>query len=157
VNVATRHASNLPTDLTSFVGRDKDLRDVRQLISRSRLVSVIGPGGVGKSRLALRVASQLERSLRDGCWLVELAPVDDPSLLAELVAASLRIPESSGRDSASALAAFVADRELLLVLDNCEQITAACASLLASILPLAPGLRVLATSQEVLGLTGESV
>ncbi|GAB7007048.1 LuxR family transcriptional regulator [Nocardioides sp. AN3] len=155
--MASRHVSNLPTDLTSFVGRGQELRDVRQLISRSRLVSVIGPGGVGKSRLAMRVAAQMERSFRDGCWLVELASATDPSMLAELVAGSLRIPERSDRDAVEALAGYFGDREFLLVLDNCEQLRAACASLLAAILPQAPGLRVLVTSQEVLALPGEAV
>lgn len=133
------------------------MREVRDLIGRSRLVSIIGPGGVGKSRLALRVAAQLEGRFRDGCRLVELDSTADPSLLPELIAASLEVPESSGRDSTDALAAYVGDRELLVVLDNCEQLRAECVSLLAAVLPLAPGLRVLVTSQEVLGVPGETV
>jgi non-specific serine/threonine protein kinase len=147
----------LPTDLTSFVGRGQDLRDVRQLMARSRLVSLIGPGGVGKSRLALRVAAQMERSFRDGCAVVELASAVDPAGVAELVAGSLGVPESSGRASEEALIAYVGNRELLLLLDNCEHVRDACASLLAVMLPKAAGLRVLVTSQEVLGIPGESV
>ncbi|WP_459986720.1 ATP-binding protein [Nocardioides sp. AN3] len=130
---------------------------MRQLISRSRLVCVNGPGGIGKSRLARRVALQVERSFRDGCWFVDLASADDPALLAELVAGCLGVPESSGRDSLHALGTYLEDREILLLLDNCEHHATDCVSLLAAILPQAPGLRVLATSQEVLGFPGVAV
>lgn len=156
--VATRHApGNLPTDLSSFVGRREEVHDLRRLLSEARVVSVIGPGGVGKSRLALRVASEAQRAFRDGSWLVELASVSDPSLLPEAVAGGIHVPERPDRDPVEALRTYLADREVLLLLDNCEQLADACSALLAETLPWAPRVRVLATSQEVLGLPGEAV
>ena len=148
---------NLPTDLSSFVGRRQEVHDVRRLLSEARLVSVIGPGGVGKSRLALRVASELQRAFRDGIWLVELASVSDASLLPEAIAGAIRVPERSNRDPVEALRTYLSDRDALLVLDNCEQLRDACAAVLAATLPRAPEVRVLATSQDVLGLPGEAV
>lgn len=156
--MASRHApGNLPADLSSFVGRRNDAHELRRLLSQVRLATLTGPGGVGKSRLALRVATQLQRTFRDGAWLVELAAISDPSLLPEAVAGALRVPERAKRDPREALSTYLADRHLLVVLDNCEHLRDASAALLAEVLTHAPGLRVLATSQEVLGLPGEAV
>lgn len=156
--MATRHTpGNLPSDLSSFVGRRNDTQELRRLLSQTRLVTVIGSGGVGKSRLALRLATKLQRTFTDGAWFVELASVSDPSLLPDAVAGALRVPERAERDSKEALQTYLADRDLLVVLDNCEHLRDASAALLAALLTHAPGLRVLATSQEVLGLPGEAV
>lgn len=158
MEVATRHAGgNLPAELSTFVGRRQELLDVRQLLSQSRLVTLTGAGGIGKSRLALRAASEVRRGYRDGVWLVELASVSDPSLVAETMAGTLRGPDRSVRDPVEALTTFLAERDLLLVIDNCEQVMTACAPLTASLLRRAPALRVLATSREVLGVPGEQV
>jgi predicted ATPase/DNA-binding CsgD family transcriptional regulator len=121
------------------------------------LVTVIGAGGVGKSRLALRVASNVRRAFPDGVWMVELAAISGPGLVAETIGGDLRVPDFSGREPVEALSAFFADRELLLILDNCEHLHDEIAPLAAGLLARAPHVRVLATSREVLGLPGESV
>lgn len=155
--MASIRAGNLPSDFSSFVGRGAEIREVRQLLGQARLVSVIGPGGVGKSRFAVQVATQIQKTFRDGVWLVELASVSNPRLVPEAVASVLLVPEQSDREPTEALCQYLAQRELLLVLDNCEQLRDACAVVLSTVLLRAPGLRVLATSQEVFGLAGEAV
>lgn len=139
------------------MGRRQEVSEVRSLLGRSRLVTLTGVGGVGKTRLAVQVARSARRAFRDGAWLVELAAVTEPGQVAEAVAGTLRIPEQSGRASEDALGAFLASRELLLVVDNCEHLLETCTPLLAGLLQRAEGLRVLATSREVLGVPGEAV
>ncbi|PVG80706.1 LuxR family transcriptional regulator [Nocardioides gansuensis] len=156
--MATRNeAGNLPAELSTFVGRRQELLDVRHLLTQSRLVTLTGAGGIGKSRLALRVASEVRRSFPDGVWLVELASVSDPSLVPETIAGTLRGPDRSVRDPVEALTTFLAERDLLLVIDNCEQVMTACAPLTATLLRHAPAVRILATSREVMGVPGEQV
>lgn len=152
-----RPSGNLPTELSSFVGRRLEVAECRQLLTRSRLVTLTGPGGVGKTRLALRVAETASRALSDGVWLVELASVSEPGNVAETMATSLRVPEQSGRAPEDALAAFLSGRELLLLVDNCEHVLETCSGLLEHLLRTAPGLHVLATSREILGIPGERV
>jgi len=148
---------NLPADLTSFVGRRTDLVHVRQQLGEFRLVTLIGAGGVGKTRLALRVASQSERVFPDGVWLVELAALRDPGLVAQQIAARLGLREGSNRPVGVALAEYLAARQALIVLDNCEHLLDGCASVVEALLRAAPQLRVLATSRQRLGITGECV
>jgi predicted ATPase/DNA-binding CsgD family transcriptional regulator len=124
---------------------------------RSRLVTLTGPGGVGKTRLALQIAETFRRSLHDGVWLAELASVSQPGNVAEAIAGTLRVPEQLGRTPEDALAAFVSNRELLLLVDNCEHVLETCSDLVEGLLRTAPGLHVLATSREILGVTGEVV
>lgn len=156
--MATRRSEgSLPADLSSFVGRRQELSEVRHLLGEARLVTLTGTGGVGKTRLAVRVARTARRAFHDGAWLVELAAVTDPGQVAVAVAETLRIPEQSGRAPEDALATFLARRDLLLVVDNCEHVVETCAPLLSRLLQRAEGLRVLATSREVLGVQGEAV
>ncbi|WP_148046787.1 ATP-binding protein [Nocardioides pocheonensis] len=155
--MASRRAGNLPSDLSSFVGRTREMREVRQLLGQARLVSVVGPGGVGKSRFSIRLATQVQKNFRDGAWLVELAAVTDSSLVAETMAGALQVPEESNRDPVQALCEYLAVRDALLVVDNCEHLREACAVVLSTVLSRSPKLRVLLTSQEVLGLPGEAV
>jgi predicted ATPase/DNA-binding CsgD family transcriptional regulator len=139
------------------VGRRQELSGVRSLLGGARLVTLTGVGGVGKTRLAVQVARLARRGFRDGAWLVELASVAEPGQVAEAVAGTLRIPEQSGRDAKEALSEFLARRELLLVMDNCEHLTEGCTPLLSELLKRAEGLRVLATSREIFGVPGEAV
>jgi non-specific serine/threonine protein kinase len=156
--MADRRAfGNIPAELSSFVGRRDELSDVRRLIGEFRLVTLTGTAGVGKSRLARRVAALHERTFRDGVSLVELDEVMDHSLVAEAVASSVGVPEHAGRDAESALEAFVAGREMLLVIDNCAHVAEAVTALVESLLRRAPALHVLATSREVLGVQGEVI
>ena len=154
---ARRGAGNLPAELTSFVGRRHEVAEVRRLLAESRLVTLTGVGGVGKTRLALRAAAELRRAFRDGVWLVQLDQLRDPALVAEAVAGVLGLQERGGDTPEAALADYLADRQLLLVLDNCEHLVDAAAKLTDLLLRAAEGLRVLATSRESLNIAGETV
>ena len=148
---------NLPAELTSFVGRRSELAEVKRLLASSRLVTLTGTGGVGKTRLALRAAAEMRRAFRDGVWLVQLDQVRDQALVAQAVAGALRLQDRAGRASAATLADYLAERQPLLVLDNCEHLVEAVAKLTDLLLRTAAGLRVLATSRESLNTTGETV
>jgi predicted ATPase/DNA-binding CsgD family transcriptional regulator len=156
-SIATRRAGNLPAEISSFVGRRQDVSAVRGLLAGARLVTLTGPGGVGKSRLALHVAALARRSFADGVWLVDLAPLHDPQLVARTVIDTLGIRESADSPAHDVLADYLADKSLLLVLDNCEHLLEACARLAATILRAAPEVRLLATSRETLRVEGEHV
>jgi predicted ATPase/class 3 adenylate cyclase len=148
---------NLPIQLTSFVGRERELAAVQQLLLGERLVTLTGAGGVGKTRLALRLAADRLDSIADGVWLVDLAPLADANLVPQAVAAALGVREQPERPLVQTLADALRDRHLLLLLDNCEHLVAACAALADSLLRACPWLRVLATSREPLGITGEAI
>src|SRR5499427_7644396 len=150
-------AGNLPAELTSFVGRRDELAEVRRLLADSRLVTLTGVGGVGKTRLALRAAAGLRRAFRDGVWLVQLDQVRDEALVAQAVAVALGLQDRAGYAPAAGLAEYLAGRQLLLVLDNCEHVVDTAAKLADVLLRAAAGLRVLATSRESLNITGETV
>ena len=155
---------NLPVELTSFVGRRQELTEVGRLLSESRMVTLTGTGGTGKTRLAVRVAAQLRRTFPAGGWLIDLGELresgslcpesDEPDVLASLVAATLGLRERGGAPL-EALADRLADRSMLLVLDNCEHHLRASAVLAGALLRRCPRLRILATSREFLGITGE--
>jgi predicted ATPase/DNA-binding SARP family transcriptional activator len=145
----------LPVRLTPLVGRQRELRDVVDSLPRGRLLTLTGPGGTGKTRLALAAAGAVSACYPEGvCW-VELAPLDDPGVVARAVARELGVPEGPGQDAAAAIAERVGDRSMLLVLDNCEHLASAVAVLAGQLLGACPALSILATSREVLGVDGE--
>src|ERR687890_1354519 len=150
-----RPPNNLPLELSSFVGREKELAEVKRLLGDSRLLTLTGSGGCGKTRLALAVADELSEGFEEGVWLVELAPLADPSLVPQAVAATLGVREQPGRSLTEMLSGYLGSKKLLLVLDNCEHLVEACAELAEALLRFCPGLCVLATSREALGITGE--
>jgi predicted ATPase/DNA-binding SARP family transcriptional activator len=152
-----RPRHNLPAALTSLVGREDDLRATRKLVKASRLVTLTGVGGVGKTRLAVQCAADLVPRFDDGAWLVELAPIDDPSLVPGRVAATLGLRERGGQSVTDMIADYLADRSLLLVVDNCEHVIDAAARLVDTLLNAAPHLHVLGTSREPLGPPYEQV
>ena len=152
-----RGAGNLPAELTSFVGRRGELAEVRRLLAGSRLVTLTGVGGVGKTRLALRAAAGSRRAFPGGVWLVRLDQLRDEALVAQAVAGALGLQDRPGYSPAAALAEYLAGRQLLLVLDNCEHLVDAAAKLADQLLRAAAGLRVLATSREALTIDGEMV
>src|SRR5215472_15762239 len=152
-----RVTGNLPAELTSFVGHRGELAEVRRLLAGSRLVTLAGPGGVGKTRLALRAAAGLARAFRDGVWLVRLDQLRDEVLVAQAVAEALGLQDRAGYAPEAAVAEYLAGRQLLLVLDNCEHVVDAVAKLADVLLRAAAGLRVLATSRESLNIDGETV
>ena len=148
---------NLPADLTSFVGRNDELTELAHLLGQSRLTTVTGPGGVGKSRLALRAAGRLQDRFPHGVWSVELSGLRGAGLLEQAVADALRLPDHTTRAPRHALAGHLADRELLLVLDGYDRLNEECAALVGELLRHAPGLRVLAAGRRPLGITGEQL
>src|SRR4051794_2395483 len=152
-----RRVGRLGPELTSFVGRQREVGEVRRLLSVSRLVTLTGAGGIGKTRLAVRAASQLHRAFADGVWQVELAGMREPYLLEYALADMWGIVAAADVPKAGLLADYVAGRELLLLLDNCEHLLDACATLAGSLLRAGPGLRVLCTSRQPLGVLGETL
>src|SRR5260370_123929 len=153
----TRRAGNLPAEATSFIGRRRELADLRKQLSAARLVSLVGPGGVGKTRLAVRIATDLARGFPGGAWLVELADVRDPSLVANAVVAALDLRDQASTEPLPLLLSYLHDKELLLVLDNCEHLLGAAAELATEGIQSAPRGRVIATSREPLSVSGEHV
>jgi non-specific serine/threonine protein kinase len=152
---AGRSAGRLPGELTEFVGRRAELARVRDALEGARLVTLTGPGGIGKTRLALRVASGAGRAFDDGVRLAELGGLRDPGLLVNEVARSLGLSDRSARWAVASLADYLRTRRVLLVLDQCEHLADACAVLADSLLRGCPGLRIMATSRHVLGVAGE--
>jgi predicted ATPase/class 3 adenylate cyclase len=155
-SLSTRR-SNLPVQLTSFVGRDKQLVELATLVDRHRLVTLIGTGGTGKTRLMLEAADRLLDRFPDGVWLAELAPLGDPSQIPSEVARALGVPETPGIPAAVTVTAFVAEKELLLLLDNAEHLVDGTARFAERLLATAPGLRIVTTSREALAVPGEAV
>ena len=147
--------NNLPVQVTSFIGRERELAEVRRLLDSTRLLTLAGPGGTGKTRLALQVAAEVLDGYSHGVWLVELAPLADPALLPQTVAAALGVREQPGRALQEVLADYLRPKRLLLVLDNCEHLIEACAQLAGRLLQVCPKLKLLATSREALGIGGE--
>jgi predicted ATPase/DNA-binding CsgD family transcriptional regulator len=153
-----RRGGGLPTETTRFVGRQHEITEVKRLLSVNRLLTLTGLGGVGKSRLAAHVAGKLSRAFRDGVWLVPLAALQDEALIPNTIADVLGIRDETGRDLLTVLLEHLRERQLLLVLDNCEHLLAdTCARLVSAILREAAGVRVLATSRHRLGLVGEQL
>ena len=150
-------STNVPIPLTSFVGREAEVEELDHLLQSVRLLTLTGPGGVGKTRLALELLRRQTDRFPDGCWLIELAAITDTGLLPSSVAAVLRIPNEPGQALFDRVAEFLRPRQLLLLFDNCEHLVEASAALAEELLGTCPGLTVLTTSREPLGVLGESV
>ena len=148
--------NNLPLQITTFIGRDGDLHELAALVRRSRLVTVVGTGGLGKTRISLQVAAELIDEFPDGVWLVELAALADPRLVPQAIASVLRVKEEPGLSITNALQRHCSDRKLLLVLDNCEHLIGACADVAAQLVRSSSNVRILATSRERLNVAGET-
>jgi predicted ATPase/DNA-binding XRE family transcriptional regulator len=151
----SRH--NLPRSLNSFVGREQEMAELAPILETAPLVTVVGAGGVGKSRLGRELARQHAAAFADGAWLVELAELAEPSLVAGAVAAAVGMPAIQPRDTLAVLTEYLRHKHMLLVLDNCEHLVTACAELLSSLLRVCPNLHVLATSREPLVINGEII
>jgi predicted ATPase/DNA-binding winged helix-turn-helix (wHTH) protein len=147
--------TNLPAPVSDFIGRETELRELRELLRHNRLVTLVGTGGIGKTRLGLEAARTLLEEFPDGVWLAELAPLTDPDLAAGAINTAFGLQSGAGRWTAERLAAALRGRQLLLVLDNCEHLIGAAAREAETLLRAVPGVRILATSQEPLGLDGE--
>jgi predicted ATPase/DNA-binding CsgD family transcriptional regulator len=151
----TRHRSNLPAEVTSFVGRRQELREVKRLLTTTRLLTLTGSGGAGKTKLALRASAEMSRGFPDGACLILLDSVRDPLLVTQAVFGALGVHDLSSGLSLSTLTDYLVGQRLLLVLDNCEHLLDACATLASTLLAACPDLHVLATSRQALGVAGE--
>jgi predicted ATPase/class 3 adenylate cyclase len=149
--------TNLPVQATTFVGRERELAAVHSLLHAGRLVTLVGVGGTGKTRLMLQVAGEDVGRHADGAWLVELAPISDPAFVAQEIARTLGLPEQPGRPLFEVMVDYLRAKDLLLLLDNCEHLITAAADLAHDLLGHAPGLTILATSREALGVPGEAI
>jgi predicted ATPase/DNA-binding SARP family transcriptional activator len=153
---ATDYPNNLPASSSSFIGREHEIAEVSRLAASTRLLTLTGPGGCGKTRLALAVARDLA-AFEHGAWFIDLGGLDEASLVSQSVATALNVPETRGRALSETLTEYLRNKQLLLVLDNCEHLLAACAELVQSLLENCPSVRVLATSREPLNVPAESV
>ena len=147
--------NNLPIQMTSFIGREKEMAEVRDLLSAHRLLTLTGSGGCGKTRLALQVAADLLEVFPDGVWLLELAPLAESALVLQTALSTLGLREESDRPLIQVLTDYLKAKTLLIILDNCEHLLIACAQLADSLLRTCPNLRILASSREALGVAGE--
>ncbi len=149
--------NNLPIQLTSFVGREREIADVQERLATARQLTLTGAGGVGKTRLALEAAARVLENFPEGVWLVDLSAIVDPVLVPRAAASALNVQEEPGRPLTASLGDFLVNKRALLVLDNCEHLATECAQLAEDLLRRCPGVRVLATSRETLGMVGEAV
>jgi predicted ATPase/class 3 adenylate cyclase/DNA-binding CsgD family transcriptional regulator len=145
----------LPAQLTNFVGWQTEITELQQIIADNRLVTLTGAGGAGKTRLAVQVAAQVVGEFADGVWFIDLAPITNPVVVPLTVARTLGLPDQPGRSTMEILLAFVGDRSMLLLLDNCEHLLDACGQMIVELFDACPQLTILTTSREPLGLTGE--
>ncbi len=149
--------NNLAQQLNSFVGRGRELADVRRLLAANRMVTLAGMGGIGKSRLSVQLGAELLDDYPDGVWLIELAPLADAQLVPQALASVLGVKEEAGGTVLDALLKFARDRTLLIILDNCEHLVHACADLAKRLLQAGPRVKILATSRDALQIAGETV
>ena len=149
--------NNLPQQVTTFIGREREQGQIKAALKKSRLLTLTGIGGIGKTRLSLQVAADVINEFADGVWFVELAPITDGNLVPQVVATILGVKEETGRSLTEALVACARERHLLLVLDNCEHLVSACAELARQLLQAGPKFSILATSREPLNIPGETI
>jgi predicted ATPase/DNA-binding CsgD family transcriptional regulator len=148
---------NLPIQLTKFIGRQQESIEIARLLNHARLLTLTGPGGCGKTRLALRVAETVSDNFRDGVWLVELASIRDPALVPQLITQTLGIPRTPTQPALKSLLDHVQSKEMLLIVDNCEHLIADCAQLVQQILSETSKLKIMTTSREPLSVDGETI
>jgi predicted ATPase/class 3 adenylate cyclase len=148
--------NNLPIQLTSFIGRNKEVRHIKKLLEQYPLVTLTGSGGIGKTRLSIQVASELLKEYPDGAWLVELAPVTDPSFVIQAVCAVLDVTPPGNTLALNTLTGYLRPKKILLIIDNCEHLIDACAQLAEALLHTCPDLQIIASSREAFGIKGES-
>lgn len=149
--------NNLPIARTTFVGREQDVAEIKELIGRRRLLTLVGPGGIGKTRLALQVGRELLDGYADGVWFADFAPITDPELVSSVIAKVLGMSQQEGRRIDESIPPWLKRKKLLLILDNCEHVLATVAAIASSILDTAPAVSILSTSRQALDIAGEAV
>lgn len=153
----TTFPNNLPQQVTSFIGREKEITHIKQSLERDRLITLTGSGGTGKTRISLQAAAMVLDRFQDGAWFVELAPISDPAFVAQAIAVALGIPEQSATSTSQLIVDKLENLEVLLILDNCEHVLAEVARIADLILKRCPRTRILASSREPLGIFGEHI
>jgi predicted ATPase/class 3 adenylate cyclase len=148
---------NLPAQLTSFIGRKREITEAEKLLSSTRLLTFIGPGGTGKTRLSLQVAAEQFSEFKDGVWLIELAPLADPTYVVSAIASTFNLREIQGIPLIDTVTDYLRGKHLLLILDNCEHLIETCAQIADQLLHNCPNLKIIASSREALGISGETV
>ena len=148
--------NNLTQQLNSFIGRERELAEIKEMLASNRLVTLLGMGGIGKSRLSMQLAAEVLDDFPDGVWFVELAALTDPTSVPQAVASVLGVKEEAGRPVIEALTKYVRDLQLLIILDNCEQVIHGCADLAKRLLQAGPKLKVLTSSRDYLHVAGET-
>ncbi|HUH97362.1 MAG TPA: AAA family ATPase, partial [Anaerolineales bacterium] len=151
------YPNNLPIQLTSFIGREREMAEAKKRLASARLLTLIGPGGTGKTRLSLQIGAELLPTFADGVWLAELAPLADPSLIVQTIASALGLHEQLGMSLNELLLDFLRAKDLLLIMDNCEHLVEACAQLADQMLHTCVNIKIVASSREALGIAGETV
>jgi predicted ATPase/class 3 adenylate cyclase len=151
------YPNNIPIQLTTFIGRERELKEAKERLASARLLTLIGPGGTGKTRLGLQLAADLLPSFDDGVWVAELAPLSDPALVLQTVATVFGVREQQGMPVQELLIDFLRDKQVLLVVDNCEHLIDTCAQLIEDLLQSCPNMKIIASSREALGISGELV
>jgi predicted ATPase/class 3 adenylate cyclase/DNA-binding XRE family transcriptional regulator len=146
---------NLPAQLTTFIGREGEIAEIKKALESHRLVTLTGPGGIGKTRLSVQVATQVLETFPDGLWFVELAPLTDPDLIVQTIHTTLGLAEQPGKNILQMLIDYLSQKKTLLILDNCEHLVEACAQLTHTLLGQSPSLKILTSSREALGVQGE--
>jgi predicted ATPase len=138
--------NNLPAQLTTFIGRGEEIAEIKRALASHRLVTLTGPGGIGKTRLSVQVAAQLLETFPDGVWFIELAPLSDPDLIPQTIHSTLGLVEQPGRNIQQILIDYLRQKKTLLILDNCEHLVEACAQLTHTLLGHSPSLKILASA-----------
>ena len=156
INTLASFNHNLPAQLTSFIGREKEIDEIKKLIATNRIVTLTGSGGAGKTRLSLQVGMECLNQFSNGVWLAELAPVTDPILVPQTVLSIFNLREDSHRSLLEVLIEYLRAKTLLLIIDNCEHLIEACAQISVDLLQACPQLKILASSREALGIAGEA-
>lgn len=147
--------SNLPVQLTSFIGREREIKDLSRLLLNAHFITLTGPGGCGKTRLAIQIAKTVRDSFKDSVWFIDLTPVNDPELIPQIIVTTLGLQPPPNKPAMEVLLDFVIAKQMLFILDNCEHLLEACATFTQEMMCLAPKLSIFATSREALGVTGE--
>lgn len=150
-------STNLPAQTTSFIGREQEISEIKKLLTTTRLLTLTGPGGAGKTRLSLQVAADMQDQFSDGIWFIELAPLSDPALVPQAVAQAMNFPEEGGRSLIQTLIANIGSRKILLMLDNCEHLLHACAELSSALLRSCSNIKILTSSREGMSIAGETL
>jgi predicted ATPase/class 3 adenylate cyclase/DNA-binding XRE family transcriptional regulator len=157
LNTLDLHHHNLPVQLTSFIGREKEIAELIHLLEKARMVTLVGPGGTGKTRLALQIGAELLEHFQNGVWLVDLAPISDATFIIQTAMAVFGITTERDRPAMATFKDYLRAKSLLLILDNCEHMVEECAHFAESVLQSAPTVKILATSRQALGIRGEQV